>query len=102
MQERYFVEHGGEPLALLFPVKTQAPDGITQGFLAHRHLRGKGLLTQVHQRTTKGKTLGEFVLPVYTQHSFALHAVFGIRLERNVDISACIDNALVQDGHLAC
>ena len=64
MQERYLVEHGGEPLTLLFPVHAQAPDGVTQGFLAHGYLRGEGLLAQVHQCTTDGETLGEFVLPV--------------------------------------
>ena len=100
MQERYLVEHVGEPLTLLFPVKAQAPDGVAQGFLAHGHLRGKCLLAQVHQRTTDGEALGEFVLPVYAKHGFALHAVFGVRLERHVHVGARIDNALIQDGYL--
>ena len=64
MQERYLIEHGSEPLTLLFPVYAQTPDGVAQRFLAHGYLRGESLLAQVHQRTTDSETLGEFVLPV--------------------------------------
>ena len=64
MQERYLIEHGSEPLTLLFPVYAQTPDGVAQGFLTHGYLRGESLLAQVHQRTTDSETLGEFVLPV--------------------------------------
>ena len=39
VQERYLVQHRGEPLRLLFPVDVQAPDGVTQRFLTHIHLR---------------------------------------------------------------
>ena len=64
MQERYLIEHGSEPLTLLFPVYAQTPDGIAQRFLPHRYFRSECLLAQVHQRTTDSETLGEFVLPV--------------------------------------
>ena len=100
MEERYLVEDRGEPLRLLLPVYVQPPDGVVQGFLAHGHLRDEGLLGEVHQRTTQLEVLREVVLPVQAYHRLSLHAVLGVRLQRHVHISACVDDALVQDGHL--
>ena len=56
---------------------------------------------QVHQRTTDLKVLREVVLPVHAEHRLALHAIVGIRLERSIHIGMRVDDALVDDGHLA-
>ena len=53
------------------------------------------------QRTTYLEILREVILPVEAEHTLALHAVFRVRLQRHVDVRSGIDNALVQDGHLA-
>ena len=55
----------------------------------------------MHQRTSQLQVLVEVVLPVHTHHGIALHAVVSVRLQRHVHVCTCIDNALVQDGHLA-
>ena len=101
VQQRYLVQYVGQPLRLLLPTKVQAPQGIVQRLLAHRHLCGQCLLRQMHQRTTEDEVLGEVVFPVDAVHRLALHTVVGIRLQRDIDVRACIDNALVDDGHLA-
>ena len=101
VEEGHFVQHVSKPLRLLLPAHVQAPDGIVQRFLAHRHLRRQGLFRQVHQRTAEDEVLREVVLPVHAVHRLALHAVFGVRLQRHVDVRAGIDDALVEDGHLA-
>ena len=100
MEEGYLIEHRGEPLTLLFPVHTQAPEGITQRFVTHRHLRGQSLFVEVHQRTRHLEVLREVVLPVHTHHRLALHAVFRVRLQTHTHVRPGIDDALVQDGHL--
>ena len=102
MQERYLVEHVGEPLRLLFPVHVQSPEGIAQRLGTHGDLRGQCLLGEVHQRSAELEVLREVVFPVHAHHRLPLHAVVGVRLQRHVDVRACIDDALVQDGHLAC
>ena len=53
------------------------------------------------QRTANLEILREVVLPVEAEHALALHTVFRIRFQRHVDVRTCIDDALVQDGHLA-
>ena len=53
------------------------------------------------QRTTYLEILREVILPVEAEHTLALHAVFRVRLQRHVDVRSGIDDALVQDGHLA-
>ena len=100
MEERYLIEHRRKPLRLLFPVNVQSPQRVAQGLCSHRHLRGKSLLGEVHQRTTQLEILTEVVLPVEANHRLALHAVVGIRLQRYIDIGSSIDDALVQDRHL--
>ena len=101
VQQRQGVEHIGEPLRLGLPVDMQSPQGVLQGFTTHSHLRCQGLFRQVLQRTTNLEVLGEIVLPVDTEHTFSLHTVVVVRLQRDVDTSTCIDDALVEDGHLA-
>ena len=53
------------------------------------------------QRTAHRQVLREVVLPVDAKHRLALHAVVTVRLQRDVDVRAGIDDALVQDGYLA-
>ena len=101
MQQWYFVEQIGEPLALLLPVQAQSPDGVVKRFAAHCHLGSQCLLAEVLQRTAQLEVLREVVLPVYAEHRLALHTEVGVRLERNVDWRACIDEALVEYAHLA-
>ena len=101
MEQGQFVEHVGEPLRLLFPVHAQSPQGVRQRFLAHVHLRRAGLLVQVHDGTADGEVLVEVVVPVDAEHGLALHGEVGVRLERHVDVGAGVDDALVEDGHLA-
>ena len=101
MQQRQFVEHIRQPLRLLLPVDVEAPDGVLQRFVAHIDLRSQRLFGQMHHRTAQREVFGEVVLPVESEHRLALHAVTGIILERDADISASIDDALVEYGHLA-
>ena len=101
MQQRNLVEHVGEPLRLLLPVQAEAPQRVVQRFLAHGHLRRQRLLVDVLQGAAERQVLREVVLPVDAEHRLALHAVVAVRLQRDVDVRAGIDDALVQDGHLA-
>ena len=100
VEEGYLVEHRGEPLTLLFPIHIQAPQRVVQRFLSQRHLRGKGLFGEVHQRTADLEVLRELIFPVDTHHRLTLHAVVGVRLQRHVHVRTSIDDALVEDGHL--
>ena len=102
VQERYLVKHRCEPLRLLFPVDIQSPDGVAQRFFAHVNLRCKCLLVKMHDCTTNLQTLRQLVLPVESQHRFALHAIFGIRLERYTYVGTSIYDALIQDCNLTC
>ena len=99
MQARQVVEHVGEPLALALPGHIEAPKGVLQGFVSHRHLTGEGLLAQVHEGTTKLEVLGEVVDPVHAEHRLALHVEDGVALHRHVNRGAGIEDALVDDGH---
>ena len=102
VQQGQLVEHSREPLALRFPVDVQTPQGVFQWFRAHRHLRSQCLLAQMLQGTAYLEILREVVFPVESEHSFALHAVLRIALQRYIDLRPCIQDALVKDGHLAC
>ena len=55
----------------------------------------------MHQRTCDCEVLREVVLPVYTYHRLSLHAIIRVRFQRHIDIGTCIDDTLIQDGHLA-
>ena len=55
----------------------------------------------MHNGTAYLQILRQLVCPVKSQHRLALHAVFGIRLERYTHIGSGVDNALVQNGYLA-
>ena len=101
VQEWYLVEHIGEPLALLLPVHVDAPEGVVERLVAHRHLGEQRLLAQVQEGTAQLEVLREVVLPVETEHGLSRHAIVGVALQRHVDRRSGIDDALVEDGHLA-
>ena len=101
MQQRQFVEHIGQPLALCLPIDIQTPQGILQRLRAHSYLRCQRLFAQVLQRTTNLEVLGELVLPVETEHALALHAVVIVGLQRDIDTGTGIDDALIEDSYLA-
>ena len=52
------------------------------------------------QRTANLEVLREVVLPVEANHRLALHTIFRVRLQRDVDAGTCVDDALIEDGHL--
>ena len=99
MQQRQFVEHVGKPLRLGLPVDVQAPQGVLQRLATHSHLRRQGLFAQVLQRTTNLEVLREVVLPIDAEHALSLHAVVVVAFQRDVDVCACVDDALIEDGH---
>ena len=101
MQEGQLVEHVREPLALLLPVDVQAPDGVVERLRSHVHLVGESLFGEVLERTRELEVLREVVLPVHAEHRLALLSVVGIAFERHVHGGAGVDDALVEDGHLA-
>ena len=100
VEEGYLVEHRSEPLTLLFPVYAQAPECVAQRLRTHRHLRGEGLLVEVHQRTANLEAFREVVLPVHAHHRLSLHTVLRVRLQRHTHVGPGVDDALVEDGHL--
>ena len=101
MQEGQLVEHVREPLALLLPVDVQAPDSVAERLRSHVHLVGERLFGEVLERTRELEVLREVVLPVHAEHRLALLSVVGIAFERHVHGGAGVDDALVEDGHLA-
>ena len=100
MQQGQLVQHSCQPLALRLPVDVQSPQRILQGFRTHRHLRRKRLLTQMLQCTTYLEVFREVVFPVEAKHTLALHTIFAVAFQRHTDIRSCVDDALVEDGHL--
>ena len=72
MQERYLVEHIGEPLALLLPVEVHSPERIVERLGSHVHLGGEGLLREMLQGTAHLEILGKLVLPIDAKHGLAL------------------------------
>ena len=52
------------------------------------------------QRTANLEVLREVILPVEADHRLALHTIFRVRFQRHVDAGACVDDALIEDGHL--
>ena len=101
MQQRNLVQHVSQPLRLLLPVEVEAPERVVQRLLAHVDFRYQCLFGDVHQRTAHAEVLREVVLPVHAVHGLALHAVVAVRLQGHADIRTSVDDALVQDGHLA-
>lgn len=99
MPVRQQVEHIGEPLALVLPRHIEAPESVLQGFVTHRHLAREGLLVEVHERTAQLEVLGEVVGPVHAEHRLALHVEYGVALHGHVHRGACIEDALIDDGH---
>ena len=101
VQEWYLVKHIGEPLTLLAPVEIDTPKGVLQRFGAHGYLGGKRLFGEVLDSTAQLEVLGKIILPVQSEHRFSRLSEIGITLQRNVDSRTGINDALVQDGHLA-
>ena len=101
MEERYLVEHVGDPLALLLPVHVNAPQRVVERLAAHVNLCGEGLLREVLYGSRHLEVFREVVLPVHSEHGLALLTVVAVALQRHVDRRARIDDALVEDGHLA-
>ena len=101
MQSGQFVEHVGEPLTLLLPVEVHAPKGVVERFCTHRHLRGQSLFGEVLHGTAHLEILREVVLPVQAEHRLPHLPVVGEALQRHVHRRSGIDDALVQNGHLA-
>ena len=52
-------------------------------------------------RSGQGEVLTEGIFPVHAEHGLALHAEVGVVLQAHVHARSGIDDALVQDGHLA-
>ena len=100
MEEGDLVKHVGEPLALLLPVEVETPDGVVERFRSHADLGGQGLLAQMHEGTTQLEVLREVILPVESHHRLAFLTIVALAFERDVDIGACVDDVLVEDGHL--
>ena len=101
MQEGHIVEHVGEPLALFLPVQVHAPEGVVEGFGAHGHLGGECLLREMLEGTAHQEVFGEVVLPVHAHHRLAGLPIVGVALIRGVHRRVGIQDALVDDGHLA-
>ena len=101
MQERHFVEHVGEPLALLLPVQVHAPEGVVQRFGAHCHLCGERLFREVLHGSAHLEVLREVVRPVHSEHRLARLSEVGVALVGSINLCACVKDALVQDGHLS-
>ena len=51
--------------------------------------------------TRQLEVLGDVILPVHSEHGLALHAIVGVALKRDIHLRAGIDNALIENGHLA-
>ena len=101
MQERNLVEHVGQPLALLLPVQVHTPQRVVQGFGSHSDLRGERLLHEMLERTTHLEVLREVVSPVHSEHRLSRLSVVGVALERCADGRLGIEDALIENGHLA-
>ena len=101
MQQRYLVQHVGEPLALLLPVYVESPNGVVERFGTHVHLVGERLLGEMLERTRELEVLRYVVLPVKTEHCLSLLCIVSVALERHVHACSGVDDALIEDGHLA-
>ena len=53
------------------------------------------------ERSRKLEVLGEVILPVHAEHCFPLLSIIALALQRHVDCGTCVDDALVENGHLA-
>ena len=101
MQQRQAVEQVGEPLRLFVPVDVDAPQGVVQGLIAHDHLGSERLLGEVLEGSAQLQVLREVVFPVDAHHGLALLGIVGVALERGTDGCVGIEDALVENGHLA-
>ena len=53
------------------------------------------------QGTANLEILGEVVFPIEAKHALALQTVVVIGLQRDIDTGTSVDDALIEDGHLA-
>ena len=54
------------------------------------------------ERTRQLEVAREGVFPVQSEHGFSLLPVIGVAFQRHIDCRAGIEDALIQNGHLAC
>ena len=101
MQEWNLIQHIRQPLAFLFPVDIQSPDGVIEWFCTHIHLRCQWLFRQMHERTTNLKVLREVIFPVQTKHCLALLLVTALAFQRYVDSCSSINDTLIQYRYLS-
>ena len=100
MQERYLVEHVGEPLALLFPVEIKSPQNIIQRFRTHCHFRREGLFGKPLERSAYLEIFRYVIFPVQPEHCLALHAIVCVTFKTYIYRRSGIDDALVEYRHL--
>ena len=100
MEEWYLIQHIGQPLTLLFPVHAHSPQGVVQWFCTHLHLRYEWLFLEVLDGTRHLEVFREVILPVQAEHRFSLYTGLRIALQTDIDVRSCINQTLIQDGHL--
>ena len=100
MEERYLIEHIGEPLTFFLPVYIDTPKCIVQRLFSHAHLRCQSLFTQMLKCTTQLKILREIILPVYAEHGLSGLSIIVIALAGGTYRCTGIDQTLVEDRHL--
>lgn len=95
-----FVKHIGEPLTLLAPVEIDAPRVFFSGSEPMDTL----VVSACSERCWIVPLNWKFLVnhtPSSVRTSFSRLSEIGITLQRNVDSRTGINDALVQDGHLA-
>ena len=102
MQERYLVEHTGQPLALFFPTEIHTPYRIVQRLCTHLYLCRKALLRKMLYRTAHLEVFRKVVFPVESEHSLSLLTIVGITLKRNIYGCTCIYDTLIENRNLTC
>ena len=78
-----------------------SPEYVFEGFVTHGYLGGKRLLNEVLYGTAEGEALAGFVVKVEPEECLTLHSVCVVALYGGVYLGACVDDALVDDGHYA-
>ncbi len=85
----------------MLPVEVEPPDGVVERLRTHCHFGGECLFGQVLQGARHLEVFREVVLPVHSEHGFPFLRVVTLAFKRHVDRRSSIDDALVEDGHLA-
>ena len=100
-QEGDFVEQIRQPLTLFLPIHIHAPNRVVQRFRTHIYLRRERLFGKVLQCTAQLEIFREIVSPVHAEHRFSHLSPVGVAFERHVDGRSSVDDALVENRHLA-